>query len=73
MWYYELSSDFFDFSVQTCIAKVWKREEISSANENGLLPSFSISHMLFLNRKLNRLMTPNVKTPPPSKKTPDNY
>lgn len=29
MWlrYYELSSGFFDFSVQTCIAKVWKRDE----------------------------------------------
>lgn len=47
LWYYELSSGFFDLSVQTCIAKVWKREEINSANENRLLSSFSISHMLF--------------------------
>lgn len=38
---------FFNFSVQTCIAKVWKREELNSANWNPLLPSFSISHMLF--------------------------
>lgn len=47
LWYYELSSFnfFFNFSVQTCIAKVWKREELNrSAN---LLPYFSISHMLF--------------------------
>lgn len=74
LWYCELSSGFFKSSVQTWFAKVRKREEINSANENRLLHSFSISHMLFPKHKAKQIRdTKSENKNKPSKLTTTDF